>query len=89
MDGASAKICGQCKRPFTKSQIAERRRLKSERVKEALAMAKSLGEPVGRPRVADYDLIRKKREEGMSLGKIMKELGVTRGSVQNALRKPS
>ena len=42
--------------------------------------------PQGRPRTADYKAIYRCRDRGISIQKIAEMLGVSRGSVQHALR---
>lgn len=85
-DGPSAKSCCLCKRPFTAKEIKQRRKLKSQRVSEALAMAKSLGEPVGRPRVASYEEIKTLRASGVSFGEIAAKLNCSLRTISRALK---
>ncbi len=56
-----------------------------ERVRSGLAKAKAQGKKLGRPRVPDKTISRirtLRRDKGMSLGAIAKELKVPRGTVQ-------
>ena len=47
------------------------------------------GLAIGKPRRADYELIRKMSEEGKSISAIAKELTVSKSSVSNAIKKVS
>jgi DNA invertase Pin-like site-specific DNA recombinase len=64
-----------------------RRIVQGERIHHALAKSRAEGQPVGRPRRADYDKILELRKGGHSLQRIAEELGISRGAVQNCLRR--
>lgn len=55
------------------------------RVNSGLEHARQRGQKLGRPLVRDDSAVRTLRASGMSQRKIAKELGISKGSVQNAL----
>ncbi len=57
------------------------------RVLAGLALARSRGKKLGRPQVRDDEKIWKLRDAGLSQREIAAKLSVSKGSVQNALRK--
>jgi DNA invertase Pin-like site-specific DNA recombinase len=57
-----------------------------ERVRSGLMAAKAKGKRLGRPKIRDDEAIRRLRTQGLSLRCIARNLGVSKGSVQNALR---
>jgi len=65
---------------FEKSLIVERTLM-------GIAHARSQGKRLGRPPVADANKIRELRVKGLSYRKIMKELGLTMGTVSRALEQ--
>ena len=77
--------CKHCGIPYSAEFVEQRRIQKGQRVKESLAMAKSLGEPVGRPRSADREKIRELRKTGMVMRKIAQTVGCSLHTVQRAL----
>jgi putative DNA-invertase from lambdoid prophage Rac len=56
------------------------------RVMAGLENAKAQGKRLGRPKTRNDEVIRSLRSKGLSLRKIADELGISKGSVQNALR---
>ncbi len=66
----SEPICPRCKQHYPLGYAAALKKRRSESQKAALAMAKSLGEPVGRPIEYDYKRIIELRKQGMSMRKI-------------------
>lgn len=79
-------ICNRCGRPLTEEIIEARRLHKSQAVKDALAMAKRLGEPVGRPQEYDREIIVRLRSEGKSMREIARLVGCSLGTVQRSIR---
>lgn len=60
-----------------------------ERTQAGLAQAKRSGKQLGRPSqlsYADKQMVRARREAGLSLGALAKEWGVTRSTIQRTLR---
>lgn len=55
------------------------------RVIAGLDHAKAQGKRLGRPKIRDDEAVRKLRAEGLSLREIATKLGISKGSVQNAL----
>ena len=69
------------------SAMAElERNLIRSRVIAGLKAAKERGVVLGRERKHDYEKVIQLREQGLSLRKIVKELGIPMGSVQRALK---
>lgn len=61
-----------------------------ERTQAGLRRAKASGKPVGRPSVLTADqqaLVRQKRSEGVSLGVLAREYGVSRAAIQRVQRR--
>lgn len=56
------------------------------RVIDGLKAARAKGKVLGRPRITNVDEVKRLRKQGRSLRSIAKELSVTLGSVQNALK---
>ena len=75
------------------SAVAEfERDLLIERTQSGLARAKASGKALGRPSALSSDqqaLIRQKRAEGVSLGVLAKEYGVSRAAIQRVERRVS
>ncbi len=59
---------------------------KGERVRSGLDAAKAKGTRLGRPKVRDDAKIRFFRDKGLSIRGIAKELGISAGAVQKALK---
>ncbi len=84
--------CIACGQIIPKKLIEEFEAKRVREIKAALAMAKSLGEPVGRPRSIDYEKVKELRAKGYSIAKIAaalctSERTVSRGAVQHALKE--
>lgn len=58
-------------------------------MKKAKEFGTKSGKAIGKPRKADYDLIRRLHAEGCSISQIAKELSVSKSSVSNAIKKVS
>lgn len=61
-----------------------------ERTQAGLARAKAAGKPLGRPQAlsdSDQEAIMRRRSEGVSLGKLAKEYGVSRSAIQRVERR--
>lgn len=82
----SEPLCPKCGQPRPDGWTAQMKLKWSANQKAALAAAKALGEPVGRPREKDYETIFKLREKGYSQMEIASSLNCSRGSIQHALR---
>lgn len=78
--------CKHCGTPYSPEFVEQRRIQKGQRVRESLAMAKSLGEPVGRPRSADREYIREIRKTGLVMREIAQRVGCSLQTVQRALK---
>ena len=79
--------CPRCGRTLTKEILAHKKALRSKNTSEGLRRAKANGDPVGRPRKYDYTKIQTLIEDGMSIGRISKKLGCSKGSVEHVKRK--
>jgi DNA invertase Pin-like site-specific DNA recombinase len=55
-------------------------------MKKAKEFGTKSGKAIGKPRKADYNLIRQKSADGMSISQIAKELSVSKSSVSNAIK---
>ena len=53
-------------------------------VRKAMQIVKA---PMGRPKKLDDKLVRRQREKGKSLAEIAKLFGVTRGAIQQSLKR--
>lgn len=82
--------CPYCKRfmgpEFLVERLKQVQKQKGERIRESRMLAKQYGEPWGRERTVDYELIYKLRESGLSLSEIAEQLQTTRNKVVYALR---
>ena len=74
--------CPNCDRKYPNGYVEAKERERGEKIKAALAKA----ERVGRPREVSYDEIYKMRDQGHSVQRIADKIGMSRGSVQHALR---
>lgn len=77
--------CPFCTEPLKAEFLERRSKIRGLKISRALTQNKLLGEPVGRPRMYDYDAIRKLRKEGLSYREICQKLNVSFGSVQRAV----
>jgi len=78
-------ICKKCGQNIPISILKAKAKQKSKRVSEALQMAKSLGEPVGRPKEFSKETIVTLRSDGLSSSKISKIVGCSIRTVQRYL----
>lgn len=78
--------CSLCKRSFSDEEIELKVKLKGLRVKAALRNAKRLGEPVGRPRSADYERIKSMSRQGFTRKEISKILKVSLGTISRGMK---
>lgn len=65
------------------------RSLIRERIHAGLRNARAKGKRLGRPRKASADVIRQQREKGLTVREIAKIVGVSHGTVINALVHPT
>ncbi len=81
--------CNKLIEPLKKVNPAEYRKRKVAGAKAAHRKAKERGTKLGRPKRADYGLIRMLRAEGESLGSIAVRQKVSIATVMRALKKIS
>ena len=63
------------------------REIISERVKSGVQRAREKGRPIGRPRVCDRRKVMELRGNGMSIRGIARELNISKGAVEQALKR--
>lgn len=79
----TCRTCGQCIPPEWNVKLSIKQ---AEKRSATLDKKREKGEHIGRPRKVDRDLVRKMREEGMSMAKIADTLNCSTGSVHAALK---
>lgn len=78
----SEPICPKCKQPRPKGWFKDMRKRQAENISKALKNS----DIAGRKRNVDYKKIYELKELGSSISMICNALGVSKGSVQHALR---
>lgn len=78
--------CPHCGQWMSEDLLAEKRRLKAQRVSAALKEAWAQGGLVGRGRSANYDEIFELRKKGLTMREIAKRLSCSTFTVQRAIK---
>ena len=78
--------CPNCNRAYTEKMIKESREIHISSILKGQTKAREAGKTLGRPRSIDYKKVYKLRSKGLSIAKTAQALGVSRGSVLNAIK---
>ncbi|MEQ1875654.1 MAG: recombinase family protein [Bdellovibrionia bacterium] len=82
----SGKKAGPFVSGVIKAVTQARNIIRGENVHKSLETARSLGEPVGRPRIRNDEKIRKLKSEGLSVRQIARTLHLSAWTVQKSLK---
>lgn len=79
--------CHTCHRKFSNSELKQKAKQKSDKIKAAIALAKLNGVQIGAKRKYDREKINELRRLGFSIKKIAKELGCSITPVTDTLKE--
>lgn len=86
MRGHWGSHCRKCGQALSASFIESKRATRSSKIRQALAIRRSAGHHIGRPKNPKHNDIIRLRKQGLSLREISAQLRVGRGVVQHAIK---